>query len=78
MKRRHILVVAALVLLIALTIAPWAGPTTANAAGCRVFGAVSAQVAQTGDLGTIVSDVATAAPQLVGITILGEQALFCP
>ncbi len=75
MKRRLFLVAAALVLLIALSIFPWAGQTTAYAdEGCSVYGAASADAGQTGDLGTLVSGVAASEPELAATIILGELA----
>ncbi len=77
MERRLVLVMVALVLLFALSILPWAGQTTASAEGCRTFGDASAQAAQTGELGTIVSGVAPTQPELVGTIILQELDQFC-
>lgn len=77
MKRRLILVLAALVLLIALSIFPWAGQTPAYAEGCAVFGAASAAAGQTGDLGSLVSGIATTGPNAASDIILYELSFMC-
>ncbi len=77
MERRLVLVMVALVLLIALSILPWVGQTTAHAEGCRTFGDASAQFAQTGEMGALVGSLAPTEPELVGTTILQELDQFC-